>query len=255
MLLCIDIGNTNIVIGVIDQDRIIRQWRIRTIKDATVDEIGMVILNLFQYSGIKPGDIKEVALASVVPSLARVMQESLPRYLNIHPFVIGPETKTGMPVQYDNPRDVGIDRIINAVAGYERYHTGLIVIDFGTATTFDCVSGDGVFIGGVITPGLIIASDALFEKTSKLPRIETFTRPGSIIAKNTVSAMNAGIIYGYAGLVDGIVGRMKREFGYEVKVLATGGIAPLIAGESPAIDSIEEHLTLEGMKIIYERNR
>jgi len=227
----------------------------RTIKDATVDEIGTAILTLFQYSGINPGDIKDVALASVVPSLSRVMQESIPRYLKIQPFVIGPETKTGMPVQYDNPGDVGIDRIINAVAGYERYHAGLIIIDFGTATTFDCVSREGVFMGGVITPGLITASDALFERTSKLPKIETFIKPGNIIAKNTVSAMNAGIIYGYAGLVDGIVGRMKREFGYEVKVLATGGIAPLIAGESPAIDSLEEHLTMEGMKIIYERNR
>jgi type III pantothenate kinase len=255
MLLCIDIGNTNIVLGMVDKDRVIKQWRIRTVKDATVDEIGTSILNLFQYSGIKPGDITDVALASVVPSLTRVMQESLPRYLNLQPFVIGPGTKTGMPVQYDNPGDVGIDRIINAVAGYERYHTGLIIIDFGTATTFDCVSRDGVFMGGVITPGLIISSDALFERTSKLPRIETFTKPGNIIAKDTKNAMNAGIIYGYAGLVDGIVTRMKREFGYDVKVLATGGIAPLVAGESSAIDSLEEHLTLEGMKIIYERNR
>jgi type III pantothenate kinase len=255
MLLCIDIGNTNIVLGLIDQSRVIKQWRIRTIKDATADEIGIAIMNLIQYSELKPGDIKDIVLASVVPSLVNVMQECSLRYLNVRPFVIGPETNTGMPVQYDNPKEVGVDRIINAVAGYERYHTGLIIIDFGTATTFDCVSSEGIFMGGVIAPGLIISGEALFEKTSKLPRAEIFAKPKNVIAKDTVGAMNAGIIYGYAGLTDGIVNRMKKEFGYDVKVLATGGIAPLIFGESSAIDSLEEHLTLEGMMIIYKRNR
>lgn len=255
MLLCIDIGNTNIVLGVIDQDRVIRQWRIRSIKDATADELGIEIMALFQYSEIKPGDIKDIVLASVVPSLINVMQECSLRYFNVHPFIIGPETKTGMPIQYDNPSELGIDRIINAIAGYERYHTGLIIVDFGTATTFDCVSREGVFMGGAIAPGLVISGEALFEKTSKLPRTEIFARPVKAIATNTINAMNVGIIYGYTGLTDGIVNRMKKELGYEVKVLATGGIAPLISGESTTIDSLEEHLTLEGMMIIYKRNR
>jgi type III pantothenate kinase len=255
MLLCIDIGNTNIVLGLIDHDQVIKQWRIRTIKNATADEIGIAIMNLIQYSGLKPGDIKDIVLASVVPSLVNVMQECSLRYFNVRPLVIGPETNTGMTIQYDNPKEVGVDRIINAVAGYERYHTGLIIIDFGTATTFDCVSREGVFMGGVIAPGLVISGEALFEKTSKLPRTEIFSKPKNIIARDTVGAMNAGIIYGYAGLVDGIVVRMKKEFGYDVKVLATGGIAPLISGESSAIDRLEEHLTIEGMMIIYKRNR
>jgi type III pantothenate kinase len=255
MLLCIDIGNTNIVLGVIDQDRVIRQWRIRTVKDATADEIGIAVKGLFQYSGTAPGDITDIIIASVVPSLMTVMQEFSVRYFNIKPLVVGPDINTGMTVEYDNPREVGADRIVNAVAGYEKYHTGLIIIDFGTATTFDCVSREGVWIGGVIAPGLIISSEALFEKTSKLPRTEIFARPKTVIAKNTMSAMNAGIIYGYAGLVDGIVNRMKKEIGAEVKVLATGGIAPLMLEESSTIDHLEEHLTLEGLMIIYKRNR
>jgi type III pantothenate kinase len=255
MLLCIDIGNTNIVLGVIDQDRVVSQWRIRSIKNATADELGISIMSLFQYSALNPGEIKDIVLASVVPSLVGAVEECSLRYFNVHPFVIGPETKTGMPVQYDNPKEVGIDRVINAVAGYERYHTGLIIIDFGTATTFDCVSREGLFMGGAIAPGLIISGEALFEKTSKLPRAEIFAKPGKAIATNTINAMNAGIIYGYAGLVDGIVNRMKKEFEYNVKVLATGGIAPLISGESSAIDHLEERLTIEGMMIIYKRNR
>jgi type III pantothenate kinase len=256
MLLCIDIGNTNIVLGVIDQDRVIRQWRIRTVKDATADEIGIAIMSLFEYSGtIKPGNIKDILVASVVPSLITVMQEFSLRYFNISPFVVGPGIKTGMHVEYDNPKEVGIDRIVNAVAGYEKYHTGLIVIDFGTATTFDCVSREGVWIGGAIAAGLVISCEALFEKASKLPRTEIFAKPKNVIAKDTISAMNVGAIYGYAGLVDGIVTRMKKEIGYEMKVLATGGIAPLIFGESSTIDHLEEHLTLEGLMIIYKRNR
>jgi type III pantothenate kinase len=255
MLLCIDIGNTNIVLGAVDEDRVIRQWRIRTVKDATSDEIGIAIMNLFEYSGLTPGDIKDIIVASVVPSLIKVMQEFSQNYFKLRAFVIGPDINTGMRVEYDNPGEVGADRIVNAVAGYEKYHAALIVIDFGTATTFDCVSGEGTWIGGAIAPGLIISCEALFEKTSKLPRTEIFTKPGKAIARNTKSAMNAGIIYGYAGLVDGIVNRMKKEIGDKVTVLATGGIAPLIFGEASTIDHLEEHLTLEGMMIIYKRNR
>jgi type III pantothenate kinase len=255
MLLCIDIGNTNIVFGVIDKDRVIQQWRIRTVKDATSDEIGIAIMNLFEYSGIKAGDINDIIVASVVPSLVNVMEEFSLRYFKFKPLVVGHGIETGMPVEYDNPKEVGVDRVVNAVAGYDKYHTGLIIIDFGTATTFDCVSREGVWIGGAIAPGLVISCEALFEKASKLPRTEIFAKPGNAIARDTVSAMNAGIIYGYAGLVDGIVNRMKKEIGYEMTVLATGGIAPLISGESSTIDHLEEHLTLEGLMIIYKRNR
>lgn len=255
MLLCIDIGNTNIVLGVIRDDRVVMRRRIKTIKDATADDIGISVIRLFDYSGIKTGEVKDIIITSVVPSLMKSMEEFSQRYFNIRPLVVGADIKTGMPIRYDNPGEVGADRIVNAVAGYEKYHTGLIIIDFGTATTFDCVSREGEFMGGTIAPGLIISSEALFEKASKLPRIDTFSMPEKVIAKDTVSAMNAGILCGYAGLVDGIVNRMKKEIGYEVKVLATGGIAPLISGESSTIDHLEEDLTLDGLVILYKRNR
>jgi len=255
MLLCIDIGNTNIVLGLIEQDKVVTRWRIRTVKDATADEIGIAVTNLFEHSGIRTGEINDIIITSVVPSIMKAMEEFSIRYLNLAPLIVGPGIKTGMNIRYDNPKEVGADRIINAVAGYEKYHTGLIIIDFGTATTFDCVSHDGEFLGGAIAPGLVISSEALFEKASKLPRIETFSSPETVIAKDTVSAMNAGIICGYAGLVDGIVNRMKKEMGYEVTVLATGGIAPLMFGESAVIDHLEEDLTIEGLMILYKRNR
>jgi type III pantothenate kinase len=170
-------------------------------------------------------------------------------------MIVGPGLKTGIRIQYDNPKEVGADRIVNAVAAYEKYHTALIIVDFGTATTFDCVSKDGAYIGGAIAPGVIISCEALFEKASKLPRVEIFTRPKNVIAKDTINAMNVGIIYGHAGLVDGIVNRIKKEMGPELKVIATGGIAPLIYKESESIDHIEENLTLEGLMIIHKRNR
>lgn len=255
MLLCIDIGNTNIVLGVVEMGTIIRRWRTRTVKDATADEVGMTVTHLFEHSGIKISDLKDIIITSVVPSLMKTMEEFSIRYLNLTPMVVGAGIKTGMAIKYDNPKEVGADRIVNAIAGYEKYHTGLIVIDFGTATTFDCVSKDGEFMGGAIAPGLIISCEALFERASKLPRIENFSMPEKVIAKDTVSAMNVGILCGYAGLVDGIVNRMKKEIVYEVKVLATGGIAPLIFNESTVIDALEEDLTLEGLIILYKRNK
>ena len=255
MLLCIDIGNTNIVFGLVENDKVVRRWRIKTVKDATADEIGVAVMNIFEHSGIKPGDIKDIIITSVVPSLMKTIEEFSSRYFNLSPLEVGDGIKTGMPIRYDKPEEVGADRIVNAVAGYEKYRSGLIIIDFGTATTFDCVSRDGEFIGGAIAPGLIISCEALFERASKLPRIETFAMPEEVIAKDTISAMNAGIICGYAGLVDGIVNRMKKEIGYDIKVLATGGIAPLVFGESTVINHIEEDLTIEGLIIIYKRNR
>jgi type III pantothenate kinase len=255
MLLCIDVGNTNIVMGVTKQDHILAHWRIRTEKDATSDEMGIIVGNLFRSSEIKMEDIADIIISSVVPSLLNVLEEFCHRYFDIRPMIVGPGLKTGMPIQYDNPKEVGADRIVNSVAAYEKYHTALIIVDFGTATTFDCVSKDGAYIGGAIAPGVIISCEALFEKASKLPRVEIFAKPKNVVAKDTISGMNVGIIYGFAGMVDGIVNRIKKEMGHELTVIATGGIASLIYKESESIDHIEEDLTLEGLMIIHKRNR
>lgn len=254
MLLCIDVGNTNIVMGVLDQDKIVGRWRVRTEKDATSDELGILICNLFQTSGISMDVIEDIIISCVVPPLLNALEGLSKRYFNLKPMVVGRGLKTGMPIRYDNPKEVGADRIVNSVAAYEKYKCGLVIVDFGTATTFDCVSEDGAWIGGAISPGVFISSEALFAKASKLPRVEIFSGPKNVIAKDTISAMNVGIVYGYAGLVDGIVNRIRKELDYGVKVVATGGIAPLIAGESATIDVIDDNLTLEGLKILYERN-
>ena len=255
MLLCIDVGNTNIVMGVLDKDKIIGHWRVRTEKDATSDELGILICNLFQTSKINMGVVRDIIISCVVPPLLNAIEGLSKRYFNIKPMIVGRGLKTGMPIKYDNPKEVGADRIVNSVAAYEKYKCGLIIVDFGTATTFDCVSEDGAWIGGAIAPGVFISSEALFTKASKLPRVEIFSGPQNVIAKDTISAMNVGIVYGYAGMVDGIVNRIKKEIGHKVKVIATGGIASLIARESETVDAIDENLTLEGLKILYERNR
>lgn len=255
MLFCIDIGNTNVVLGVTKEDRVLEHWRIRTEKDATPDELRIMVGNLFESSGVKMGDITDVIISCVVPTLLNAFEEFARRQFNVTPLIVGPGMKTGMPIHYDNPKEVGADRIVNAVAAYEKYRTGLIVVDFGTATTFDCVSEKGVYMGGAIAPGVTISCEALFEKASKLPRVEIFAKPKNVIAKDTISSMNVGIVYGYAGLVDGIVKRIKKEAGQDLKVIATGGLAPLICEESETIDHVEAFLTLEGLMIIYKRNR
>ncbi|MBW2027639.1 MAG: type III pantothenate kinase [Deltaproteobacteria bacterium] len=255
MLLCMDIGNTNIVLGVADRDRVLEHWRIRTEKDTTADELGILIRNLFGMSGLTFADISDVIASCVVPPLLEAVEELSEKYFKVRPMIVGPGLKTGMPIRYDNPKEVGADRIVNAVAAYEKYRSGLVVVDFGTATTFDCVSEDGAYIGGAIAPGVTISCEALFQKASKLPRVEIFTRPGKVIAKDTINSMRAGIIYGYAGLVDGIVKRIKKEMGEPVTVVATGGLAPLICQESETIEYVEDFLTLQGLMILFERNR
>lgn len=255
MLFCIDIGNTNIMLGVVEKDRIVDHWRIRTEKEITPDEVGILVRNLFGASRVEMGQIKNVIVSCVVPPLLNTMEEFSRRYFGVDPLVVGPETKTGMPVSYDNPKEVGADRIVNSVAAYEKYRTALVVVDFGTATTFDYVSADGTYQGGAIAPGVVISCEALFQKASKLPRVEIFAKPKRVIAKDTISSMNVGIVYGYTGLVDGIVKRIKKEAGENLTVIATGGLAPLICELSESVEHVEEFLTLEGLRIIFERNR
>ncbi len=255
MLLAMDIGNTNTVLGLFDGNEIVQDWRIRTEVNATIDEYGIMIRSLFSASGLAPDKVDNIIISCVVPPVLNVVERFCSKYFSLTPLIVGPGIKTGMPIFYDNPKEVGADRIVNAVAAYEAFRKATIVVDFGTATTFDYISDRGEYLGGVITPGIMISCEALFQKASKLPRVEIFAKPLSIIAKNTIASMNAGIVYGYAGLVEGIINRIRREVSTDLRVVATGGLAPLIAGECPAIEEVDDYLTLKGLKIIFERNQ
>ncbi len=250
MLLVIDIGNTNTVIGIYDRDRLVEDWRIRTVRDTTEDEFNILALNLFQGSGINFKDIDKIVISSVVPPVMSIYDAFCRKYLNHAPYWVDAKLTGGMPILYGNPDEVGADRIVNAVAAYHRYKTSLIVIDFGTATTFDVISEKGEYLGGAITPGIMISSEALFKKASKLPRIDLLTPPVKVIGKDTANSMKSGIIFGYAGLVDGMVKRINDEMGATLKVIATGGLADLMNDVSETIESVEHDLTLEGLKII-----
>ena len=253
MLLVIDVGNTDTVLGVYDGDKLVHDWRIRTKTDRTVDEYGLLDYNIYKSSKISSRAIKDIIISCVVPPMLNILEPLCRKYFHVKPLIVGPGIKTGMPIFYDNPKEVGADRIVNAVAAFTKYGRELIVVDFGTATTFDFISGDGEYMGGCIAPGIMISTEALFERTAKLPRIE-LVKPKNIIAKDTVSSMQAGIMYGYAGLVDGIVGRMKKEAGGNPLVVATGGLADVIALETTSIDAVENMLTLEGLLVIYKLN-
>jgi type III pantothenate kinase len=254
MLLCIDIGNTNIVLGIFQDDKMLNHWRIRTERDMTGDEVGILINNLFMPIQSEVKSISDIIISCVVPPLLSGFKDFCLLYLNREPMIVGPSIETGMPIKCNNPKEVGADRIVNAVAAYQKYKTGLIVVDFGTATTFDYISPEGAYEGGAIAPGIIISSEALFQKASKLPRVEIFAKPKTAVGKDTISSINSGLIYGYAGMVDGIVNRIKEEIRLDLTVIATGGLAPLIKSEARSIEHLEEFLTLEGLKIIYKLN-
>ena len=255
MLLAIDVGNTNTVLGVFQGERLVADWRVRTERERTRDELGVLLSNLFAASPVPMGSIDGVIISSVVPPMNNTLIDFCRRYFGLQPLFVGPGIKTGMPILYDNPREVGADRIVNAVAAYERFPQDLIVVDFGTATTFDCISADGKYLGGAISPGVMISCEALFQRASKLPRVEIFSRPKSVVAKDTVSSMNAGVLYGYAGLVDGLVDAINAERGVKCKVLATGGLAGIIAAHSATIEEVDDLLTLRGLYILYQRNQ
>lgn len=255
MILVCDVGNTNTVLGVYEGKEILKAWRISTDRHKTSDEYGILVKQLFEYDNLNMSEIQNVILSSVVPTVMGALENMSKRYFKKEPVVIGPGTKTGMDIKYDNPKEVGADRIVNAVAAYEKFGGPIIIVDFGTATTFCVISEKGDYLGGVIAPGITISSEALFQKASKLPRVELI-KPDKVLNKNTVNSMQAGIIYGYVGMVDYLIEKMQEELGTRLKqVIATGGLASIIASESKTITEVEDMLTLEGLRIIYEKNK
>jgi type III pantothenate kinase len=254
MLLCIDIGNTNIAFGLFEGKKLGPRWRIRTIHEKMPDEYGILMDSLFRHRDHQPDQVSGVAIASVVPPLTPVFEQVCRDYIGQEPLVVDAGVKTGVPIRYENPRAVGADRVVDAAAVKALYSLPACVVDFGTATTFDAISAEGDYLGGAIAPGIGIAAQGLFERTAKLPRVE-LTRPPSVIGRNTPHAMQSGLLFGYVGLVEGMVARFKGELGSETQVIATGGLAEIVARETNAVDVIDPWLTLHGLRIVYELNR
>lgn len=253
MLFVLDVGNTNTVLGVYEGEELRYHWRVETNRHKTEDEYGMLVKNLFEHVGLTFEDFDGIIISSVVPPVMFPLERMSQKYFHLKPLVVGPGMKTGLNIKYDNPKEVGADRIVNAVAGIKEHGGSLIIVDFGTATTYCYINQHRQYMGGVIAPGIGISTEALYSKAAKLPRIE-IARPETVVGKSTVSAMQAGIVYGYVGQVEGIVSRMKKEAGEPVTVIATGGLASLIAKESDIIDVVDPFLTLKGLQLIYKRN-
>lgn len=250
MLFVIDIGNTNTVMGIYQEDRLVKDWRIHTEKNTTEDEFNLMVAGLLKQSRIRMADIEQTVISCVVPPMVTNLDYFCRKYLGHPPLWVDARSYGGMPILVHNPQEVGADRIVNGVAAFSKYQRSLIVIDFGTATTFDCISKKGEYLGGAISPGIKIAAEALFQKASKLPRVEIFMPPENVIGKDTIGSIQSGIIYGYAGLVDGMTARLKKEMASDPQVVATGGLAKLIADVSESIQAVEPFLTLEGLRII-----
>jgi len=260
-LLVLDIGNTNVSLGLFDavdgqagSSTLAQHWRIATRREQTSDEAVLLLSSLFRHAGREEREVKDVIISSVVPPLLPIFERVCEKLFGRPPLVVGPGTRTGMPVRSENPREVGADRIVNAVAAYELLGAPVIAVDFGTATTWDCVSAQGEYLGGVIFPGIHVAMEALFERASMLHRVE-FARPKSVIGRTTTAALQSGMLYGYAGVVDSMIARIRSELGEEARVVATGGLAGRVAAECSSIDRVEPFLTLEGLRLIYEKNR
>jgi type III pantothenate kinase len=253
LLLAIDVGNTNMMLGVYSEKELKMCWRISTNRDQTDDEYGVIVRNLFQQNGLHAECIKAIIVSSVVPPLRHPLEKMSEKYFHISPIIVGPGIKTGLNILMDNPRELGADRVVNSVAAIELYGGPLIIVDFGTATTFCVISEKGDYLGGAIAPGIGISTEALFQKAAKLPRVE-LVKPQKVIGKDTITSMQSGIIYGFVGQVDGIVRRMIREMPKKPFVVATGGLAGLISKESETIEQVNSFLTLEGLRIIHSKN-
>jgi len=252
-LLAVDVGNTNTVLGVFRGDDLVAHWRIQTVAARTSDEYAVLIRSLLDMEDFAWGTLTAGIISSVVPPAVFGLQKFFKHRCGAPALVVGPGIKTGMPILYENPREVGADRIVNAVAAFERLRTGCIVVDFGTATTWDVVTPKGEYLGGVITPGIQISAEALYEHAAKLPRVE-LARPAKVVGRNTVASMQSGLLYGYAGMVDALVERIRHEVEFEARCIATGGLAKLVASETRTVEETDELLTLRGLKILYDRN-